>query len=104
MDPSQEESIGTFMAIAGCDREFAASFLEANGWHLESAVNQFTDPGGGGMPPMAGGAGSLGGNPAGGFDPMGFIPKYCDTPEKMKLMKLKGIKHGRIAMIAVAGL
>ncbi|OUW45970.1 MAG: hypothetical protein CBD47_07535 [Synechococcus sp. TMED187] len=39
-----------------------------------------------------------------GFDPMGFIPKYCDTPEKMKLMKLKEIKHGRIAMIAVAGL
>jgi hypothetical protein len=38
-----------------------------------------------------------------GFDPMGFIPKYCDTPEKMKLMKLKEIKHGRIAMIAVAG-
>jgi hypothetical protein len=35
---------------------------------------------------------------------MGFIPKYCDTPEKMKLMKLKEIKHGRIAMIAVAGL
>jgi len=20
---------------------------------------------------------------------MGFIPKYCDTPEKMELMKLK---------------
>ena len=70
MDPSQEESIGTFMAIAGCDREFAASFLEANGWHLESAVNQFTDPGGGGM--AAAGGSALGANPAGGFDPMGF--------------------------------
>ena len=85
MDPSQEESIGTFMAIAGCDREFAASFLEANGWHLESAVNQFTDPGGGGM--AAAGGSALGANPAGGFDPMGFedeeprakIEQYRDT-------------------------
>ena len=85
MDPSQEESIGTFMAIAGCDREFATSFLEANGWHLESAVNQFTDPGGGGM--AAAGGSALGANPAGGFDPMGFedeeprakIEQYRDT-------------------------
>jgi len=38
-----------------------------------------------------------------GFDPMGFIPKFCDTPEKMALMKLKELKHGRIAMIAVTG-
>jgi len=22
---------------------------------------------------------------------MGFIPKYCDTPEKMELMKLKAL-------------
>jgi len=38
-----------------------------------------------------------------GFDPMGFIPKFCDTPEKMALMKLKELKHGRIAMIAITG-
>merc|ERR1712204_133806 len=38
-----------------------------------------------------------------GFDPMGFIPKYCDTPEKMELMKLKELKHARIAMIAITG-
>ena len=36
-----------------------------------------------------------------GFDPMGFIPKFCDTPEKMELMKLKELKHARIAMIAI---
>lgn len=38
-----------------------------------------------------------------GFDPLGFIPKFCDTPEKMALMKLKELKHCRIAMIAVTG-
>ena len=76
MDPAQEESITTFQAIAGCDREFATSFLEANGWHLESAVNQFCDPGGagagggGGVPAESGNP--LGGNPAGDFDPMAF--------------------------------
>jgi len=39
-----------------------------------------------------------------GFDPLGFIPKFCDTPEKMELMKLKELKHCRIAMIAVTGM
>ncbi|KAL1498543.1 hypothetical protein AB1Y20_013864 [Prymnesium parvum] len=39
-----------------------------------------------------------------GFDPMGFIPKFCDTPQKMMLMKEKEIKHCRIAMIAVTGM
>ena len=34
---------------------------------------------------------------------MGFIPKFCDTPEKMALMKLKELKHARIAMIAITG-
>merc|ERR1712083_46913 len=38
-----------------------------------------------------------------GFDPLGFIPKFCDTPEKMAEMKLKELKHCRIAMIAVTG-
>jgi len=35
---------------------------------------------------------------------MGFIPKFCDTPQKMMLMKEKEIKHCRIAMIAVTGM
>ena len=75
-----------------------------------------------------------------GFDPMGFIPNYCDTPEKcapprpralgmgwgrlghfrgprrpaltprpllplrMREMKLKELKHCRIAMIASIGM
>jgi len=39
-----------------------------------------------------------------GFDPLGFLPKYCDTPEKLMLMKEKEIKHCRIAMIAVTGM
>jgi len=38
-----------------------------------------------------------------GFDPMGFIPKFCNTPEKMAEMKLKELKHCRIAMIAITG-
>merc|ERR1719326_2472256 len=38
-----------------------------------------------------------------GFDPMGFLPKFCDTPEKLMLMKEKEISHCRIAMIAVTG-
>lgn len=38
-----------------------------------------------------------------GFDPLGFIPRFCDTPEKMADMKLKELKHCRIAMIAVTG-
>jgi len=39
-----------------------------------------------------------------GFDPLGFIPAFCDTPEKMADMKLKELKHGRIAMIAITGM
>jgi len=38
-----------------------------------------------------------------GFDPAGFIPKFCNTPEKMAEMKLKELKHCRIAMIAITG-
>jgi len=38
-----------------------------------------------------------------GFDPMGFIPKFCDTPEKMMLMKEKEISHCRAAMIGITG-
>ena len=38
-----------------------------------------------------------------GFDPAGFIPKFCDTPEKMATMKLKEITHCRAAMIAFIG-
>ena len=39
-----------------------------------------------------------------GFDPMGFLPKYCDTPEKMQTMKLKEITHCRLAMLAFGGM
>ena len=43
--------------------------------------------------------------PAGehGFDPMGFLPKYCDTPDKMMKMKTAEIKHCRAAMVAITG-
>ena len=63
-----DDAIEHFMSVAGCDREFAASFLEANGWHLESAVNNFMDPGTGhnsttGLPPGMSSS-SLGDNPA----------------------------------------
>jgi len=39
-----------------------------------------------------------------GFDPLGLIARYCDTPEKMMDMKTKEIKNGRLAMIAVTGM
>lgn len=29
-----------------------------------------------------------------GFDPMGFLPKFCGTPEKLAIMKEKEIKNG----------
>mmetsp|Transcript_13806 Transcript_13806/g.27989 ORF Transcript_13806/g.27989 Transcript_13806/m.27989 type:complete len:210 (+) Transcript_13806:37-666(+) len=38
-----------------------------------------------------------------GFDPLGFIPKFCNTPEKMAQMKEAEMKHCRIAMIAITG-
>lgn len=38
-----------------------------------------------------------------GFDPAGFIPKFCNTPEKMAAMKFKEITHCRTAMIAITG-
>jgi len=38
-----------------------------------------------------------------GFDPAGFIPKFCNTPEKMAAMKTKEITHCRAAMIAFVG-
>ena len=89
MESEQLDSLATFQAIAGCDSDFAASFLEANGWHLESAVNNFCDPGGmGGTGIATSGVGSkpLGGNPAlsGDFafeegEPRAKIEQYRDT-------------------------
>jgi len=38
-----------------------------------------------------------------GFDPMGFLPKYCDTPEKLLVMNEKEIQHCRAAMIGITG-
>ena len=67
------EKIQTFQAIAGCDEEFALSFLEANGWNLEAAVSNFCDPSAASTAPGAGGGSSNGNmsNPAaaelGGF-------------------------------------
>ncbi|EOD07996.1 hypothetical protein EMIHUDRAFT_218037 [Emiliania huxleyi CCMP1516] len=37
-DPTQQEVILQFMSLASCDADFATSFLEANGWNLELAV------------------------------------------------------------------
>ena len=34
---------------------------------------------------------------------MGFLPKFCATPEKMMKMKTAEIKHCRICMIAITG-
>ena len=65
MDAAQLASVETFMGIAGCDKEFAASFLEAYGWSLEMAVNNFMDPGASGGATMGGGASSLGADPGG---------------------------------------
>ena len=45
MQAAHAAAVEQFMAIASCDREFAASFLEANAWSLESAVNNFMEPG-----------------------------------------------------------
>jgi len=39
-----------------------------------------------------------------GFDPMGFLPKFCDTPEKLALMKEKEISHCRAAMVGITGM
>ena len=81
MQAAHAAAVEQFMAIASCDREFAASFLEANAWSLESAVNNFMEPGAasaalpaamGGASPA--GASSLGDNPAMGgaaFDALG---------------------------------
>jgi len=39
-----------------------------------------------------------------GFDPIGFLPKFCDTPEKLARMKLRELVHARLAMIAITGM
>ena len=80
MDAVKEESIGNFMAIASCDREFAMSFLEANGWSLEMAINNFMEPGMAQNAPPAGASG-LGDNPANAnaaFDAFG--QDFMDEP------------------------
>jgi hypothetical protein len=45
LSAEQQDKVQSFMAIAACDLEFAASFLEANGWSLEAAVTNFMEPG-----------------------------------------------------------
>lgn len=79
MDPTaQSTMIDSFIAIAACDREFATSFLEANGWSLESAVNNFMEPGMAQHVPPAGASG-LGGNPANAAG-VPFDPFEMDEP------------------------
>mmetsp|Transcript_33194 Transcript_33194/g.57742 ORF Transcript_33194/g.57742 Transcript_33194/m.57742 type:complete len:248 (+) Transcript_33194:78-821(+) len=38
-----------------------------------------------------------------GFDPLDFQGKFCNTPEKLFIMKEKELANGRLAMIAFAG-
>ena len=84
MDEAQQEKIATFQSIAGCDADFAASFLEAADWSLDNAVANFCEPsaaassasgggGAGGFSDGFGGAGGGGANPAGagGFTDFG---------------------------------
>lgn len=68
------EKVDSFASIAGCDREFAASFLEANGWDLESAVNNFMEPGAAASATTANHTSGLGNNPAMGSE------TYSDAP------------------------
>ena len=94
-DERQSEAIANFMSIAGCDKEFAMSFLEANAWSLEMAVSNFLEPGagggmmgggggGGGGGAGAGAGGGMGANPAADFgfeddEPRAAIAQYRDT-------------------------
>ena len=67
----RDAKIEQFCAVAGCDEEFAASFLDGASWNLEAAINNFL--GGGNMDGSlggsnmdtggAGGAGGVGGDP-----------------------------------------
>ena len=47
VEAAQQEALSTFQALAGCDADFAQSFLAANGWNLEMAVQAFCGEGGG---------------------------------------------------------
>ena len=46
-DSTQQEVITQFMSLASCDADFATSFLEANGWNLELAVQSLYGDAGG---------------------------------------------------------
>lgn len=70
MDSVQEEATTSFMSLAGCDAEFARSFLEASGWNLELAVASLYGDGATGSG-LGGGLGSGGGGSGGGGDANG---------------------------------
>ena len=61
-DSTQQEVITQFMSLASCDADFATSFLEANGWNLELAVQSLYGDAGG----AAAGGGGFGGGGGGG--------------------------------------
>lgn len=58
---AQAEKVSTFMAVAGCDSDYAVTFLDANGWDIDRAINMFLAEGGvgeqGGADPQLPGAG-----------------------------------------------
>ncbi len=64
-DVERNEKVMTFCSIAGCDVEFATSFLDSYGWSLEAAVNNFMQEGLGGGGGAGGGGGGEGGIGAG---------------------------------------
>ncbi|KAL3892850.1 MAG: hypothetical protein SGPRY_014723 [Prymnesium sp.] len=66
--PSCDELIATFSSIAGCDSEFAASWLEASAWNLDVAVSTFMDN-----------SGSSGSAPANSTEGGGLNPVQLDS-------------------------
>ena len=101
MDPEKAEKVSTFQSFAGCDADFATSFLEASAWNIDLALSNLFGGGGGDvpMPPASGsrvgadGTGGAGGmtNPAaadlsqiwgGDFqedEPRTALPQFRDT-------------------------
>lgn len=64
--PQEEEATASFMSVAGCDADFARSFLEANSWNLELAVASLYGDGAQVSGGPGGGLGSGGGDSGGG--------------------------------------
>ena len=75
----QDETVSQLVSITNCDAEFARSFLAANDWNLETAVNQMV---GGGGDAGLGGAGGMGGMFGGGGGSPGIPP--LSAPEEVR--------------------